>query len=181
MISPPVTTSPAKTFTPRRLALESRPLRLEPRPFLCAMSQSFLASGADGVHPDARELLTVALAALVAALRLVLEDADLRATLVADDRGGHPGGAEGVGAELRVAVAGEQERLELHRGSLVAGEALDEQRLALGDAVLLAAGLDHGVGGVRHSIESLGGLGDFGGVGVRLGLRTRTAPSTSAA
>ena len=38
MISPPVTTSPAKTFTPRRLALESRPLRLEPRPFLCAIS-----------------------------------------------------------------------------------------------------------------------------------------------
>ena len=38
MISPPVTVWPAKIFTPRRLALESRPLRLEPRPFLCAIS-----------------------------------------------------------------------------------------------------------------------------------------------
>ena len=34
MISPPVTTWPANTFTPRRLAFESRPLRLDPRPFL---------------------------------------------------------------------------------------------------------------------------------------------------
>ena len=34
MISPPVTTSPAKTFTPRRWPGLSRPLRLEPRPFL---------------------------------------------------------------------------------------------------------------------------------------------------
>src|SRR5215208_2145785 len=77
MISPPVTTWPAKTFTPRRLAFESRPLRLEPRPFLCAISSCLLASGADRVHPDARELLAVALAPLVAALRLELEDADL--------------------------------------------------------------------------------------------------------
>ena len=37
MISPPVTVWPANTFTPRRLALESRPLRQEPRPFLCAI------------------------------------------------------------------------------------------------------------------------------------------------
>ena len=34
MISPPVTVWPANTFTPRRLELESRPLRLEPSPFL---------------------------------------------------------------------------------------------------------------------------------------------------
>src|SRR5437764_7921656 len=37
MISPPVTVWPAKTFTPSRLALESRPLRDDPRPFLCAI------------------------------------------------------------------------------------------------------------------------------------------------
>ena len=34
MISPPVTVWPANTFTPRHLGLESRPLRLEPSPFL---------------------------------------------------------------------------------------------------------------------------------------------------
>src|SRR5947209_262212 len=38
MISPPVTVWPAKTFTPRRLAFESRPLREEPSPFLCAIA-----------------------------------------------------------------------------------------------------------------------------------------------
>src|SRR5438128_4332511 len=37
MISPPLTASPAKVFTPSRCALESRPLRLEPSPFLCAI------------------------------------------------------------------------------------------------------------------------------------------------
>src|SRR5262249_41218898 len=37
MISPPVTVWPAKTLTPSRFALESRPLRLEPNPFLCAI------------------------------------------------------------------------------------------------------------------------------------------------
>src|SRR4051794_39201500 len=142
MISPPVTCWPAKTFTPRRLALESRPLRDEPRPFLCAISRS----APDLLHADARELLTVALAALVAALGLVLEDADLRATLVADDRRGDLGAAEAL-AELGVAVAGDEQWLELDRGALVALEALHEQGLPLGDAVLLAAGLDHGVGG----------------------------------
>src|SRR3954470_8071715 len=125
MISPPVTCWPANTFTPRRLAFESRPLRDEPRPFLCAISRS----APDLFHPDARELLAVALAALVAALRLVLEDADLRPTLVADDRGGDLDLAEGVGAELGLAVARDQERLQLDRGALVVLQALDEQRL----------------------------------------------------
>src|SRR4051812_38390150 len=37
MISPPLTRWPANTFTPRRLASESRPLRLDPSPFLCAI------------------------------------------------------------------------------------------------------------------------------------------------
>src|SRR6476620_6011137 len=37
MISPPLTCSPAKTLTPSMFGFDSRPLRLEPRPFLCAM------------------------------------------------------------------------------------------------------------------------------------------------
>src|SRR6201991_1466221 len=85
MISPPVTDSPANTFTPRRLALESRPLREEPRPFLCAISRRSLAL--DRGDPDARQFLTMAGAALVAALRLELEDAQLWATEVLDDLG----------------------------------------------------------------------------------------------
>src|SRR3954467_6193975 len=64
MISPPVTTWPAHTLTPRRLGLESRPLRLEPRPFLCAIGRSLLLGAgralglaADRRHPDPGELL----------------------------------------------------------------------------------------------------------------------------
>src|ERR687886_2212736 len=90
MISPPVTVCPAKTFTPRNLGLESRPLRLEPRPFLCAMC----SSAPDGGDADAGQLLAVAGAALVAALGLELEHAELGAALVRDDLGGHARAAE---------------------------------------------------------------------------------------
>src|ERR1700710_573808 len=40
MMEPAGTTWPAKTLTPRRLALESRPFLEEPRPFLCAISHA---------------------------------------------------------------------------------------------------------------------------------------------
>src|SRR3954462_3022796 len=85
MISPPVTAWPAKTLTPRRLALESRPLREEPRPFLCAISRVSLAL--DRSDADPREFLAVARAALVAALGLELEHAELGAAQVLDDLG----------------------------------------------------------------------------------------------
>src|SRR3954466_10167201 len=71
MISPPVTVSPANTFTPRRWAWVSRPLREEPRPFLCAIL--------DLRDLDAGQLLAVAGGALVAPLGLELEHADLGA------------------------------------------------------------------------------------------------------
>jgi hypothetical protein len=40
MIEPPVTTWPAKIFTPSRCALESRPFLELPKPFLCAICLS---------------------------------------------------------------------------------------------------------------------------------------------
>src|SRR5947209_2341934 len=100
MISPPVTVWPANTLTPRRLAFESRPLRDEPRPFLCAIAGLLgrfgcgnrlrcrgAALGADGDlgHLDPRQLLPVARPPLVAALGLELDDAQLRAPLVGED------------------------------------------------------------------------------------------------
>src|SRR4029077_9034179 len=48
MISPPVTVCPANVFTPSRCALESRPLRLDPSPFLCAIGPVLLRSGFRG-------------------------------------------------------------------------------------------------------------------------------------
>src|SRR5688572_20772866 len=134
MISPPVTVWPAKTFTPRRLAFESRPLRLEPRPFLCAMA-SLLPDLGDA---EPRELLPVPGAAAIAALGLELEDAQLLAALVAHDLGAHR--RELGSVELRVPVAGQQQRRQLDGGAGLVGQALDEQGLPLLDAVLLSAG-----------------------------------------
>src|SRR3954467_10461300 len=74
MISPPETVCPANTFTPRRLALESRPLRLEPSPFFCAIGSLAPEVG----DADAGELLPMAGAPLVPALGLELEHAQLR-------------------------------------------------------------------------------------------------------
>src|SRR5918998_973684 len=135
MISPPVTVWPAKTFTPRRLAFESRPLRLEPSPFLCAISAPDLRDAQTG------ELLAVARPPPVPALGLELEHAQLGPALVPDDLCLHRGELRRV--ELRIAVAGEQERRELHGGTRVVAQALDEEGLTLLDAVLLSACLDH--------------------------------------
>src|SRR5438309_7051212 len=41
MIIPAFTVWPSNNFTPRRFAFESRPLREEPRPFLCAIYVPF--------------------------------------------------------------------------------------------------------------------------------------------
>src|SRR4051812_21872929 len=164
MISPPVTTSPANTLTPRRLGLESRPLRLEPRPFLCAIGRRLLlrvlgagrALGltADRGHPDAGELLAVARAALVAALGLELEHAQLGAANVADPLRLDDDAVE-IAAELGIAVTRDQQRLQIDRVTLVRTQPLDEQGRALLDAVLLAAGPDDCVGhGFAHSLTS---------------------------
>jgi len=40
MMEPPVTSSPAKAFTPSLCALESRPFVELPPPFLCAIAES---------------------------------------------------------------------------------------------------------------------------------------------
>src|SRR5919202_5239876 len=82
MISPALTTWPPKRFTPRRCALESRPLREDEAPFLCAMAASALRDVGDA---DGRQRLTVTLPLVVAGLVLELVDADLRALAVLDD------------------------------------------------------------------------------------------------
>src|SRR3978361_2074338 len=76
MISPALTSWPPKRLTPRRWELESRPLRVDDAPFLCAMSRLLLLrrGGVDPGHLDLRQLLTVALPLPVAGLVLVLQD-----------------------------------------------------------------------------------------------------------
>src|SRR5689334_24160579 len=92
-ISPALTTWPPKRFTPRRCALESRPLRELDAPFLCAMAASLLLRDARDLHP--RQRLAVPLALVVAGLVLELVNADLRALGVLDDLHGDRGVREG--------------------------------------------------------------------------------------
>src|SRR4051794_28952304 len=119
MISPPVTTWPAKTFTPRCCGFESRPLRLEPRPFLCAMRSLalLLARARNGGHANPRQLLAMARAPLVAALRLELEDAELRPAQMLDDLDVDECGRKRVPLEDRIADSGEGRRSELDGGA----------------------------------------------------------------
>src|SRR3954466_14719605 len=129
MISPALTTWPPKRFTPRRCALESRPLRDDEAPFLCAMSASALRDVAD--H-DAGQGLTVPLPLVVAGLVLELVDVDLRALGVLDDLTGHghlgqPPCAAGDGAA--------PDPQDGREGDLVAGRArqpVDRERVAHG-------------------------------------------------
>src|SRR5262245_58547561 len=87
MILPAITDSPPKRFTPRRCALESRPFRLEPTPFLCAISVSLLLP--DLADADFREALPVTLLAPIVLAALPLENDDLPGLAVPQDFTGH--------------------------------------------------------------------------------------------
>src|SRR4051794_29465505 len=156
MISPPVTVWPAKTLTPRRCALESRPLRLNPSPFLCAIFAVLLLLRGRGAaalglqldpgHLDAGEVLPVPGAPRLALLGLELEHPQPRATLVTHDLRLDLDPLEVVHLDVVVLVAAVQQRLERDLRALGGGRALEGGRLPLSPAVLLTAGLDDGVG-----------------------------------
>src|SRR3954465_15882983 len=139
MISPALTTWPPKRFTPRRWAFESRPLRDDEAPFLCAMSSSALRDVAD--H-DAGQGLTVPLPLVVAGLVLELVDVDLRALAGLDDLAGHGH----AGQRLRVGGDGvavdEQQGRERDGVTGLPGQAVDGERVTDTHLVLRSTGLD---------------------------------------
>src|SRR3990167_1412894 len=75
MIEPALTSSPPNAFTPSILGLESRPFRVEPPPFFCAMLT--YSSGCDRRDLQFGEILTVTLALLVVLATTHLEDVNL--------------------------------------------------------------------------------------------------------
>src|SRR5450755_1282481 len=102
MISPALTCWPPKRLTPRRWAFESRPLRLDDAPFLCAISALLrlsrcrclgprlrlglrLGFGANVGDPHLGIVLPVAETAPVAGLVPVMDHVDLGASGVTDD------------------------------------------------------------------------------------------------
>src|SRR3954454_21917526 len=138
VISPALTTWPPKRFKPSRWALESRLLREDEAPFLCAMSASALRDVAD--H-DVGEGLTVPLTLVVAGLVLELVDVDLRALAVPDDLTGH--GHLGQGRRIAgdgVAVDQEQGR-EGDGVARLTSETVDREPIADSHLVLATTGL----------------------------------------
>src|ERR1700742_3588321 len=85
-ISPALTCWPPKRLTPRRWAFESRPLRVEDAPFLCAIAAPLLGDGGD---LDLGQLRPVTPPNPVPGLVLVVDHLDLRALGVGQDLGGH--------------------------------------------------------------------------------------------
>src|SRR5574343_1549942 len=95
-------------FTPRRLLSQSRPLRVEPPVFLCAMSQySYQGIGADesGLDTgdfDLSEPLTVALTLHVVLTTAELDDAHFVVTTLRNDFGNHFSAVYDRSADLNV-------------------------------------------------------------------------------
>src|ERR1043166_8715152 len=86
MMLPAMTCSPPNFFSPSRLLCESRPLRVEPPAFLCAIAVLLGAGDVGDLH--FREVLPMALLLVIVLAAAVLDDADLVAAAVRDDLGG---------------------------------------------------------------------------------------------
>src|SRR5580704_4869745 len=134
MISPALTNWPPKRFTPSRCALESRPLRLEDAPFLCAIGGSALLlrpgaglGRADAGHPHLRVLLAVAQATAVTGLVLVVDHVDL-----GPGRSTHDLGGDQVTAQLSrvaddLAVINNEQGRQRYAGSDLSRQLVDGQ------------------------------------------------------
>src|SRR4051794_3748398 len=132
MMAPAVTIVPSYTFTPRRWAWESRPLRVEPPPLV-------LDIDAHDLHDVV--LLAVAPADPGPALVLVLEAGDLRTLGLADHSGRDLGALQLVrGGEDRLAIDHEHGG-QCHLVPHGCAQALDLDPLTLGDPRLLSTRL----------------------------------------
>src|SRR5262245_22722942 len=132
---------PPYILTPRRCPWLSRPLRLLPCPFLCAIS-------ADLRHLDGGDALPVPAAAPVVLAALLLVDEDLSVAALGEDLPAHDGALDQRRADadlcIGVVAAREQHLGELDGRADVAGELLDAQRGARRHAILLSPGADDG-------------------------------------
>src|SRR5678815_1991680 len=127
---------------PRCCALLSRPLRVLPCPFLCAMSRPSAASGDLGDR-DPRVLLAVAEAAPVVLPPLELLHVELGALDVALHARRDLGAVDVGGADL---LARDEDLLEdVLAAGLGAGQQVDEQRLPGVHEVLASPVVDDGL------------------------------------
>src|SRR6266403_2743081 len=146
---PALATWPPYTFTPRRWPWLSRPLRLLPCPFLCAMLVLLARRGVpalDAGHAHDRELLTVPLAPAIVLAAFLLEDEDLLRLFLADDLADDATAVEERLPDFDAAAGGRQQ--DVGKDALrarLAGELLETDRLAGLDPVLLSPRSNDGV------------------------------------
>src|SRR4051794_36551989 len=152
MIVPAVTLVPPNSFTPRRWAFESRPLRVEPPPLVFDIAGSSALRDRDDL--DDGVLLTMAVPTALVLLRLVREPLDLRALGDADDLAGHRRTREGVGTGEHGVAVDQEHRGQRNLAALFTVEQLERHLLALGHLLLLATRGDHCVHSSCNAIGS---------------------------
>src|SRR5262249_46176961 len=125
---------------PRRCPALSRPFRLLPCPFLCAIARRSRCAF-DTRHAHDRQLLAMATATTVVLATFLLEDEDLFRLLLTDDLAHHPHARDQRLPDLdRAPGRREQHLVEGARGSGIAVELLEPNGVTGADPILLAAG-----------------------------------------
>src|SRR5260370_40395162 len=152
---PASTDSPPNFLTPNRFECESRPLRVLPPAFLCAIyltPTKTLSDDRRDLHVGIR--LPMSLLALVVLTPAKLDDSDLVALPVAFDRGEDlraphvrsPDGNGGAGAH-------QQHLIEFDTGALIRIELLDTYHSTFLDTVLFTALGNHGIHVFNSSVH----------------------------
>src|SRR5271170_1998398 len=150
---PASTSSPPNFFTPKRLECESRPLRVLPPAFLCAMRYL------QNLRDDLRDLhigvgLPMGLLALVMLAAAEFDNANLVALAVAFHGRDYLGSIDIRRADGHGRPGTDQQNLiEFDAGTLVGVELLDTHHGTFLNAVLFTARGDYGV----HCCNSEGG------------------------
>src|SRR5262245_35074038 len=140
---PALANSPPYTFTPRRWPALSRPFRVLPCPFLCAMAAR---SHIDAGHAHRSLVLAVSLAAAIVLAPLLLEYEDLLGAALLDQHGVHARAGDRRRADLHGAVQrGHQHLGELQLGAGLAVELFELEDVAGRYPVLLSSGFDYSV------------------------------------
>src|ERR1700683_3254656 len=135
---PASTCSPPKRFTPRRLECESRPLRVLPPAFLCAIAKtSRRLAGTNARDLHFGEHLPVALLAQIVLAAPKLDDRHLGALAVTKHRGAHFAALQMRNTDLHIRAFAHQEDLaKLHGRARLRIEFLDANDTVLGDPIL---------------------------------------------
>src|SRR5262245_4143307 len=125
---------------PRRCPALSRPFRLLPCPFLCAIARRSRCAF-DARHAHDRQLLAMATATAVVLATLLLEDEDFFRLLLTDDLAHDPHARDQRLPDLDGTSGGREQHLVEGAGrSGITVELLEANRVAGADPVLLAAG-----------------------------------------